>query len=90
MKQNPFDPTEDGGVGANPQGQANDGKKRKAGIAPQHPETKTNILAQLIWPHPDPFVARQLLELFDSTELPSGRGSRFTRGHADGDFAFRQ
>jgi len=42
--QNSFDPTEDGGIGADPERQTEDCKKRKAGTAPKHSEAEAKVL----------------------------------------------
>ena len=90
MKQNSFDPAKDGGAGADSQGQANDGKERKSGIAPQHSKTETNILTKLVRPDPNALLARPFLELLDSAEFTLGSSARFHGRHAGGDFAFHQ
>src|SRR5579863_7847797 len=43
-EQDPFNPTEDSGVSADSQCEAKNRKKRKAGIAAQHAESKAEIL----------------------------------------------
>src|SRR5437773_2620364 len=54
-KQNAFDPTEDGGVRADSQGEAPDRQERKAGTAPEHPKTEAQIVE-----HREPTLAAPL------------------------------
>jgi hypothetical protein len=42
--QNPFDPTQNGRVGANPQRQAKDSQYGKARTAPKHSEAEAKVL----------------------------------------------
>src|SRR6266852_8161031 len=47
-EQNPFDPTEDRGIGADSQGKAEDRQDGKARTAPQHPETEAEVLKRCL------------------------------------------
>src|SRR6266404_784752 len=47
-KQDSFDPTEDGGVGADSQGEAENRENRKAGTAPEHAEADAEVLKNAV------------------------------------------
>ena len=49
-KLQPFDPTEDGGVGADAERKAQNRKHRKAGAAPQHAETDAEVEEKVFEP----------------------------------------
>src|SRR5262249_15978590 len=90
MKQNSFDPDKHRRVRADPEGQTKNREKRKSRIAPQHPQTETEILSYLIWPHPSPLLASQFLHLFDATKFPKGRGACLHGRHAGRTFSVDQ
>ena len=46
-EQYPFNPTENGGIGTDPEREAKNRQKRKAGIAAQHAESKTEVLEKI-------------------------------------------
>src|SRR5262249_39546334 len=90
MKQNSFDPAKHRRVRADSEGKTKNRKKRKSRIAPQHPQTETKILSDLIWPHPPLLLASQFLHLFDAAKLPKGRGACFHRRHTGRKFSVDQ
>ena len=47
-KQNAFDPTENRGIGADPQGEAQDRQNGKGRIANQHPKTEAEVLEEIL------------------------------------------
>src|SRR5262249_50451504 len=87
MKQNSFDPAKHRRVRADSDGKTKNRKKRKSRIAPQHPQTETEILSDLVWPHPPPLLASQLLHLFEAAKFPTRRGACFHRRHTGRNFS---
>jgi len=47
MQQYPFNPTENGGIGSDPEREAKNRQKRKTGIAAQHAKPKTEVLEKI-------------------------------------------
>jgi len=91
-----FDPTIDGGVGANPQSQAKDRKDGKPGAAAKHPKTKPDVLRKLPKHSPRPGVTSRFLHVGYASNVAQGcnarRVRRFTFLHSaaniDGDVRF--
>jgi hypothetical protein len=54
------------------------------------PKSESKILPKLVRPHPDPFFARNFLDLLDAAELPKRRVARLTRRQAGGNVPLGQ
>jgi hypothetical protein len=73
-EEDSFDPAENGGVGTDPESQAEDREKRIAGTALEDAKPESEILAQVIEPKPAPLFPRDLLDEGDVSELAPGPG----------------
>ena len=88
--QNPFDPTEDRGVGSDPKRKAKNRENGKTRAAHEHARAEANVLQKFIRPGPYSLLARDFFGLLDSAELSQGRVPCFLGRHSSGNVSFDQ
>jgi len=81
-KQDSFNPTEHSGIGPDPKSQAKNGKKRKAGTAPEHAKAEAKILHDGFDHGKSSLLAVHFLGLLDAPEAAKGFAASVGRGHA--------
>jgi hypothetical protein len=81
-KKDAFDPTEDGSVGADSQGQTKDCQDGKARTAPEHPQAETEILQSGLDHGESSLVAVAFLGLLDAAETHKRIAPGISGGHA--------
>ena len=84
-EENGVDEAEDGGVGADADGQREDGESGKGGAATQLAEGVAEILGEGFECGPGAMVADGLLDLLDAAAVTQGGAAGFFGGHAGGD-----
>ena len=81
-EQDSFNPTEDGGVGADAESQAKNREAGKTRIATEHAETEAEVLPQDLDDWEGVGFAVDLFGLRNAAESPEGFQPRLLRGHA--------
>src|SRR5882724_2261724 len=88
--QNPLDPTEDRGVGSDPERETKNRENGKTRAAHEHARAEANVLQKFIRPRPDSLRARDFFRLLDTAELSQGGIARFVRRLSPGNVSFDQ
>src|SRR5260370_6066814 len=81
-EENSFDPTEDSGIGADPQSQAKNREDRKPRTAPKHPDAEAEVLQRRLDHRYSSLIAVVLLGLLDAAKAATRLGAGVLRGHA--------
>src|SRR5579863_3290909 len=88
-KNNAVDNTENSGVGADSEGQSEDGDGSKTWRFAQHAQSEAQVQEDLFEPDEGPDVASVFPDARDVAEFEKGSAARFLGGHAASDVVLR-
>src|SRR5262249_48780241 len=71
-QEDPFDPARDGGIGSDPEREAEDREQRESRVPSKHAETEADVLRELLEPETPSHLSGDLLDQRDVAELPAG------------------
>jgi hypothetical protein len=84
-KKDGIDDREDGGVGANAEGESSDGHGGEGGRFPEKAKSKASVVEERFSEGKRLLVADELFGLFEATEFEEGLAAGFFGGHAFGE-----